>query len=86
MPSAKSSKPATPVPLAPDALAEIVALLAAHERKIDALLNVITPIVTRRLTTAQQARAAGVSRTTLWRRRQQAKLQLALPSASRRVA
>ena len=53
--------------------------------RVDALLAIVTPIYTRSVSIAQQAKQAGVSRTTLWRRRQKAKLQLALSGATHRT-
>lgn len=46
--------------------------------RVEALLTIVGPIVTRRVSVERQAKIAGVSRTTLWRRRRRAAGQLAL--------
>jgi DNA polymerase III delta subunit len=47
-------------------------------RQVETLLTIVAPIVTRRVSNERQAKIAGVSRTTLWRRRRRAAAQLAL--------
>lgn len=46
--------------------------------QVETLLKAIAPVVTRRRTVGQQAKALGVNRSTLWRRRKKAAAQLAL--------
>jgi hypothetical protein len=58
----------------PDPMADVRVLT----RRVDALLAIVTPILTGRVTVAQQARMAGVSRVTLWRRRRRAAAEAGL--------
>lgn len=53
----------------------------ALTRDVRALLTIVAPLVTRRVSVSQQAALAGVSRTTLWRRKQRAALLLRLKSS-----
>lgn len=71
--SALSSQPSAPVPAS-----ELTAKVEHLTRKVETLLDILGPVVTRRRTVTQQAKAAGVSRVTLWRRRKKAAAQLAL--------
>lgn len=57
---------------------DLTAKIERLTTQVEALLRVISPVVTRRRSVQQQARALGVNRSTLWRRRRKAAAQLAL--------
>lgn len=55
---------------------EMAAQLDQQGRQLTALADLVAPLVTRQLNRTEQAKKAGCSRTTLWRREQTSKLSL----------
>ncbi len=80
--SRKDKAPATPEPSRDELLARVDQLT----HRVDALLTIVAPILTKRVSNAKQASIAGVSRTTLWRRRRAAAAQFALRPRNKSAA